>query len=126
ALATIEHETAFTFQPLAEIEGNMSARRLGYEGGMDYFGRGFIQLTHLRNYETMGRRIGIGDELVRHPELASDPQIAAKVLAAFFRDNNVAALAGSGQFVAARAPVNPDNSGWAIATLAAKYRSVLP
>lgn len=121
ALATIEHETAGTFEPLEEIQGKFSARRLGYEGGAYYDGRGFIQLTHLRNYRMVGERIGMGDQLARHPELASTPEVAAKVLAAFFADNNVANLASQGSYVAARAPINPDYNGWSVARLAYKY-----
>lgn len=121
ALATIEHETAETFEPLEEYGGRFSARRLGYEGGTNYFGRGFIQLTHLRNYKVMGHRIGLGDELVKHPELAGTPEVAAKILAAFFKDNNIANLASRGNFVAARVPVNPDRYGYTVASLAWKY-----
>ena len=121
ALATIEHETDETFEPLEEIQGKFSARRRGYEGGMNYFGRGFIQLTHLRNYKAMGQRIGIGDELVKHPELAATSEISAKILAAFFKDNNVANLASQGYFVQARKPINPDYNGRSVARLAMKY-----
>ncbi len=121
ALATIEHETDETFEPLEEIQGRVSARRLGYEGGMNYFGRGFIQLTHLRNYRNVGERIGMGDKLAKNPELAGTPEIAAKILAAFFKDNNVANLASQGSFVAARRPINPDYNGYSVASLAYKY-----
>jgi len=121
ALATIEHETASTFEPLEEYKGRKSARRLGYEGGTNYFGRGFIQLTHLRNYKKIGERIGMGDTLVRKPELAATPEVAAKVLAAFFKDNGPAVLASQGNFVAARKPINPDYQGYSIALLAQKY-----
>lgn len=121
ALATIEHETAGTFEPLEEFKGRFSARRLGYEGGTNYFGRGFVQLTHLRNYKIIGERIGMGDKLAENPELAGDPEVAAKILAAFFKDNNVASLASRGQFVAARMPVNPDINGRKVANLAQKY-----
>ena len=121
AMATIEHETAGNFEPISEIKGDLSARRLGYEGGTDYYGRGFIQLTHLRNYRLVGERIGMGDELAKNPELASTPEVAARVLAAFFRDNDIANRASRGAFVAARQPVNPDNNGTRIAYLAYKY-----
>lgn len=121
ALATIEHETDETFEPLEEIQGRLSARRLGYEGGTNYFGRGFIQLTHLRNYRMVGERIGMGDELARNPDLAETPEVAAKILAAFFKDNNVANLASRGQFLAARRPINPDINAWSVAQLAWKY-----
>lgn len=121
ALATIEHETDGTFEPIEEIDGRSNAIRWGYEGGADYFGRGYIQLTHLRNYRDFGARIGMGERLVNNPDLATSPEIAAKVLAAYFKDNNVANLASSGEFVAARTPVNPDNNGWRVASLAYKY-----
>lgn len=125
ALATIEHETAGTFEPIDEIKGEKSARRLGYEGGTNYYGRGFIQLTHLRNYKAFGMRIGMGDELARNPERASDPEVAAKILAAFFVDNGPARLARQGNFIAARRPVNPDMQAYSIANLAMKYRYIL-
>lgn len=121
ALATIEHETDETFAPIDEIGGPINARRLGYEGGSNYFGRGFIQLTHLRNYLKVGERIGMGDKLAKDPKLASAPEVAAKILAAFFKDNNVANLASAGNFVAARTPINPDYNGRSIAWLASKY-----
>lgn len=121
ALATIEHETDGTFEPIEEIQGRFSARRLGYEGGTNYFGRGFIQLTHLRNYRIFGERIGMGDALAKQPQLATSWEIAAKILAAFFKDNNVASLASRGQFMAARLPINPDSQGWKVASLAYKY-----
>lgn len=121
ALATVEHETDETFRPIKEIQGPISARRLGYEGGSNYFGRGFIQITHLRNYRKIGERIGLGEELVKNPDLALDPEISAKILAAFFKDNNVANLASQGYFVAARRPVNPDYNGYSVAQLAMKY-----
>ncbi len=121
ALATVEHETDETFAPIEEIQGPINARRLGYEGGENFFGRGFIQITHLRNYKEIGKRIGLGDKLVKNPDLALQPEIAAKVLAAFFKDNNVANLASQGYYVAARTPINPDYNGYAVAELANKY-----
>lgn len=121
ALATVEHETDETFQPIKEIQGTVNARRFGYEGGANYFGRGFIQITHLRNYREIGERIGLGDRLVKEPDLALDPEVSAKILAAFFKDNNVANLASNGNFIAARTPVNPDYNGYSIARMALKY-----
>lgn len=121
ALATIEHETDATFEPIDEIQGRRNALRLGYEGGAAYFGRGFIQLTHLRNYKLFGERIGLGDSLARNPNLASNPTIAAKILAAYFKDNDVSNRATRGDFISARWPVNPDRNAWHVAQLALKY-----
>lgn len=121
ALATIQHETAATFEPIDEYKGRKSARRLGYEGGTNYFGRGFIQLTHLRNYKKMGERIGMNDELAKHPELASRPDIAARVLAAYFKDYGISKLATQGNFVDARTLINPDYNGYTIAEIALNF-----
>ncbi|MBI4079337.1 MAG: hypothetical protein HY429_03515 [Candidatus Levybacteria bacterium] len=125
ALATIEHETAGTFEPIEEFKGRKNARRLGYEGGTNYFGRGFIQLTHLRNYKTMGQRIGVGDELVKNPNLALQPEVSAKILAAYFKDNGIARLASEGYFIDARTPINPDYQGYNIALLAWGYQQYI-
>ena len=80
AIATVAIETASTFRPIHEY----GTRRdwAGYDGGADYAGRGFIQLTHKYNYETYGGRIGV--DLVGNPDLALDPQVAAAVLAEYF------------------------------------------
>ncbi len=121
ALATIQHETANTFEPISEFKGPKSARRLGYEGGTNYYGRGFIQLTHLRNYKNFGERIGLGDKLVSDPELASRPDIAAQILAAYFKDFGIAKLATDGNFIDARYLINPDNKGFSIAEIAYLY-----
>jgi len=121
ALATIEHETAGTFEPIEEYSGRQQAKRLGYSGGENYFGRGFIQLTHDYNYKEIGKMIGMGDKLYKNPQLALDPTISAKILAAFFKKTGVADLAKKGMFVAARRPVNPDNKGRSIASIARRY-----
>lgn len=123
-LATIEHETAGTFEPIEEYGGRQQAIRLGYGGGENYYGRGFIQLTHRENYETIGRRIGV-PELADRPELALDPEISAKILAAFIKDRGVAALADRGDFVGARRPVNGTDKAQEIAQAANRYLSGL-
>jgi len=37
--------------------------------GLPYFGRGLIQITHPSNYEKRGKNIGLGDSLLKDPEL---------------------------------------------------------
>lgn len=54
--------------------------------GLNYFGRGLVQLTWLRNYEYATQRlrtlnvIGVDIDLVKNPELANRPDIAAAIL----------------------------------------------
>jgi hypothetical protein len=43
-----------------------------------WFGRGFVQLTHKRNYERASRELRI--DLVSNPDKAMEPKISAKVL----------------------------------------------
>ena len=124
ALATIQHETAGTFNPIEEYYGRSQAQRLGYSGGQNYFGRGYIQLTHDYNYKDMGEKLGI--DLLNNPELALNPNIAAKILAKFIKERGVAALAEKGDFVDARRPINPDNKGYSIAQIANNYRQNIP
>jgi len=63
------------------------AKTVGNQGGDDgwmYRGRGFNQLTGIKNYEKYGRMAGMGNDLVENPELMNDPKIAAKVAMIFF------------------------------------------
>tara|TARA_R110001583_G_scaffold24563_2_gene89921 strand:- start:188241 stop:189122 length:882 start_codon:yes stop_codon:yes gene_type:complete len=101
ALATIRAETE-SFKPVPEGLSRFNtsprghpfdlydARRdLGNQGAPDgerFRGRGYIQLTGRFNYARYGELLGMGDELVRKPELASDPLIAGRLLAAFLKD----------------------------------------
>lgn len=125
ALATIQHETAGTFQPIEEYYGRSQAQKHGYSGGEEYFGRGYIQLTHDYNYRDIGNKIGMGDQLYENPELALQPDVAAKILAKFFKDRGVANLANSGNFTRARRPINPDDKGVPIANVANSFKRAI-
>ena len=128
AKATMEHETAGTNAPIDEYGGPEYWQR--YEGrrdlgniqpgdGIKYHGRGYIQLTGRENYRVMGQRIGV--DLENNPDLALRPDIAAKIMAAFFVDRGVADLASQGNFYAARGPVNGTDQAEKIAAMAQKY-----
>jgi len=52
--------------------------------GYKYRGRGLIQLTGKSNYEKYGNLIGV--DLVKDPDLANDPDIAAKLAAVYFKE----------------------------------------
>ena len=52
--------------------------------GYKYRGRGFNQLTFKDNYRTVGRAIGMGDQLVANPDLVNTVPVAAKVLIQFY------------------------------------------
>lgn len=79
-LATVHHETARTMQPIREF-----GLGRGHDYGVPdpdthqaYYGRGFVQLTHKANYQTMSTKLGV--DLVADADRALDPTIAASVL----------------------------------------------
>lgn len=79
-LATAQHETAATMQPIEEY-GKGRKHKYGAvdpETGHAYFGRGYVQITWRDNYRKMGELLGV--DLVNSPELALDPSIAARII----------------------------------------------
>ena len=100
ALSAIRAETE-SFEPISEFRSRFNSSPgglpfdlydhrsdLGNQGPPDgerFRGRGFIQLTGRFNFQKHGEAIGLGNRLVEEPELANDPQIAAKLLASFLK-----------------------------------------
>jgi predicted chitinase len=101
ALATIRAETG-RFLPIDEGKSKYNTSPGGHpfnlydnrtdlgnkgEGDGDKFkGRGFIQLTGRSNYTKFSKALGLGTQLVKNPDMANDPEIAAKILALFLKD----------------------------------------
>ncbi|MEH6420831.1 peptidoglycan-binding protein [Pseudomonas sp. CGJS7] len=84
-LATAQHETR-NFNAPEEDFGRSQARKLGYSGGENYYGRGYVHLTHDYNYEKFDKALGLNGALVKNPDLAKDPELAAKILVIGMRD----------------------------------------
>lgn len=101
ALATIRAETE-EFLPIDEGVSKFNTSPIGHPfdlydhrtdlgnqgppDGEAFRGRGFIQLTGRDNYEKHGAALGLGTQLVDNPELANDPEVAAKLLASFLKN----------------------------------------
>lgn len=101
ALATIRAETE-GFEPIGEGRSRYNTspnghpfdlydkrKDLGNNGppdGEKFRGRGYVQLTGRANYSKYGNLVGLGQQLVNEPELASNPDVAGKLLAAFLKD----------------------------------------
>jgi peptidoglycan L-alanyl-D-glutamate endopeptidase CwlK len=128
ALATIRAETG-SFLTISEGQSHFNTSPggqpfdlydhragLGNQGPPDgerFKGRGFIQLTGRSNYAFHGNSIGLGNQLIVNPDLANDPEIAARLLASFLKLNEPkirAALAGK-DLAKARRLVNGGSNG---------------
>ena len=83
-LATAKHESD-NFATLTEYasgsayEGRSDLGNTQSGDGVRFKGRGFVQLTGRANYEKYSKKLGI--DLIKNPELAADPEIAARILA---------------------------------------------
>ena len=81
-LATASHESG-SFKYTEEINGRQQAVRLGYRGGANYFGRGYLQLTHDYNYKKIGKVLNV--DLLNNPQLvATDKALASRILCLWF------------------------------------------
>ncbi len=106
-VATIHVETEIDpFNPIEEIGGRSQAIVNGYKGGENYFGRGYIQITHDYNYRDAGKAIGLGDQLVNDPNIAKRPEIAAKVTTWYWKTNGVDKASDAGDWRQVRRLVN--------------------
>jgi putative chitinase len=79
-LATVKHECAGKWQPIAEI-GKGEGKKYGIPDhitGQVYYGRGYVQLTWLDNYRAAG--IYTKTDLVNNPDLAMQPDTAYKIM----------------------------------------------
>jgi putative chitinase len=133
ALATIRAETE-SFEPISEFQSRFNTspggrpfdlydnrKDLGNQGPPDgerYRGRGFIQLTGRANYQVHGSDIGLGEQLVQNPELANDPNLAARLLASFLKskEQRIKQALLSDDLAMARRLVNGGSHGLSIFT----------
>jgi putative chitinase len=127
ALATIRAETE-GFVPISEYISRYNTspgghpfdlydkrKDLGNQGppdGASFKGRGFIQLTGRTNYAKYGPLAGVSD-LVGNPDQANDPDVAARLLAAFVGDHAAAISAAllANDLPQARRLVNGGSNG---------------
>ena len=88
-LATVKHECADRWQPIEEF-GKGKGQPYGTKVTMYdadgkpyvncYYGRGYVQLTWDYNYRNIGQTLGLGDDLLIHPELALEPETAYRIM----------------------------------------------
>jgi len=84
--------------------------------GRMYKGRGIFQLTGTANYRKMGQRLGL--DLLAHPILAADPEIAVKIACLYWNDRKMSPMADRDDLLACSIAVNGKNrrtglpNGW--------------
>jgi predicted chitinase len=77
--------------------------------GAKYRGRGFIQLTGKDNYTQASKDLGI--DLVGNPELAQDPETAAKIATWYWKKRNVGQAGQAGDVLGATKKINGGTIG---------------
>jgi|GEM_PF-1775990 len=120
AIATVGIETGGTFEPTEERKSRFNTSADGYsfdlydsrldlgnEGPPDgerFKGRGYIQLTGRANYKRYGAAIGVGDGLIKNPELAVNASVAAKIFVQYLKgfEKPIRAALVAGDLVRAR------------------------
>lgn len=128
ALATIRAETE-GFVPISEGVSRYNTSRTPFDlydhgtriganlgnsqtgDGARFKGRGFVQLTGRANYTRIGADLGV--DLVGNPELANDPALAGRILAAFLKrvETRVRNALAARDLAAARRAVNGGSHG---------------
>lgn len=138
-LATVEHETAGTYEPVREAfylgggtdpggAAEVFRRRLSY---YPFYGRGFVQLTWEANYRKLGDYLGL--DLVGEPDRAMEPHVAAQILVTGMRKGMFTGRrlrefvneAGAKDYVGARVVVNGHDRAEHIADLARAWEALL-
>ena len=82
-LATVEHETGNTFEPVRESPRMSELWRRKRFRYFPYYGRGYVQLTWEFNYRRYSEILGI--DLVKNPDRAMEPAIANFILVHGFK-----------------------------------------
>lgn len=80
ALATAYHETNATMQPVREAYWLSEAWRKKNLRYWPFYGRGYVQLTWAENYAKADKKLGLGGSLIKNPDRAMEPDIAAKIM----------------------------------------------
>lgn len=88
-LATVKHECANTWHPIEEYgkghgrpygQPTVVTDQNGTQYTNTYYGRGFVQLTWQVNYDKMGHALGLGNDLLLHPEHALETATAYRIM----------------------------------------------
>jgi hypothetical protein len=140
-LATIAVEVGARFEPIPEYadgrayEGRADLGNTQPGDGPRFKGRGFVQITGRSNYRTYGQKVCDlwGTPMVpeldleANPDLALDPDIAAAVLAVYFKERVPRMTDPNGNWGPVRYAVNGGYNGWAdFASTVEALKAIVP
>lgn len=115
-IAQLAHESG-GFHYMEEIasgaayEGRADLGNTQPGDGVRYKGRGYIQVTGRYNYTQAGQALGL--DLVNNPELAAQPQNAARIAAWYWTSRDINETANMGDFVQVTRLINGGTNGLA-------------
>lgn len=118
----VEVGTVSYFRRYDPVHAPNRARNLGNTrsgDGFRYRGRGYIQLTGRYNYQLAGTALDL--PLVRHPELAEDPHIAAEIAVWYWNHRVRPRVTNFADVRSVTRPINPGLNG--LADRRVKFRS---
>jgi putative chitinase len=95
-----------TYEPPSKKASGLGNTQPG--DGRRFCGRGLIQITGRRNYQLCG--VGLGLDLIAHPELLEQPSDAALSAAWYWSSRKLSALAATGNFLGISRAVNLGSS----------------
>lgn len=117
-IATVARESP-DFVPREEAgngmnyEGRTSLGNTSPGDGPRFKGRGYLQIVGRANYTRMSQRLGLGSRLVDSPEDANSPEVAIRILVAYFVDNpQVSTALANGDLAGAWRRVEGSNNGF--------------
>jgi len=126
-LATVQHETDNTFMPVKEAYRLSEEWRKLHLKYYPYYGRGFVQITHLENYQKFSKLLNIN--MVKEPDLALEFDNALFILIhgmikGSFTGKKLGDYFGDfgSDFIGARAIVNGKDQNIKIAQMAQKIK----
>jgi conflict system STAND superfamily ATPase len=93
----------------AQYEGRTDLGNTQPGDGARYRGRGYLQLTGRASYRAYGNALNV--PLEDNPDLALRPDVAARVLAFFFKQRNLQSLADAGDWQGVLRAVNGSLNG---------------
>lgn len=129
-LATVEWETAGTFEPVKEafwLSEKWRKKNLRY---YPFYGRGFVQLTWKSNYKKYSKILGVN--LVKHPDIALKNDVALFILVHGVKNGTFTGRKLSKyinkdktDFIGARRCINGNDKAKTIAKIAEWYLELL-